>query len=82
VLRNQLLQLGLIGSHQVGNLDTVLDEDKGGHGSDVVRLGALLVDVNVHLEEDDLVLRLGHLLNHGSDLLAGAAPLGEEVDDD
>ena len=48
------------------HLDTVLDENEGGHGSDVVRLGTLLVDIDIDLEEDDVRLRLGHLFDHGS----------------
>ena len=48
------------------HLDTVLEENEGGHGSDVVCFGALLVDIDIDLEEDDVRLGLGHLLDHGS----------------
>lgn len=67
------------------DLLAVLEEEKGGHGGDLVLLrgvgGLLDVDLDKGKVAWDAV-PLGELLVLGRDGLAGRAPGGEEVDDD
>lgn len=64
------------------DLLTVLEEEEGGHGGDAV-LGRDLGElVDVDLVELDVVVLRAQLLDLRGDGLAGAAPLGEEVNED
>jgi len=61
----------------------VLEEEEGGDGLDAVLggEGAFLVDVD--LQDLELAAELGgDVVEEGGDGLAGAAPLGPEVDED
>lgn len=63
---------------------TLVEEDKGGHGLDTDLLSDLLLDVDVDLVEAELLTGRGvrDLLEDGADDPAGTAPGGPEVDDD
>ena len=41
----------------------------------------VIISVDIYLEEHDVIVGLGHLLDLRSDHLARAAPGGKEVDD-
>lgn len=68
-----------------GDLVSLLEEEKGGHGGDAVCAGDVLdvVDVDLCEGEDvgDAVL-CGEGLKDGGDGFAGGAPVGKEVDGD
>jgi len=54
MLVDQSDQLALVGtSHEFHNL-FILEEDKGGQGSDAIVPRAFLVDLNVGLQKDDI----------------------------
>ena len=63
-------------------LDFALHENECRHGRDVELLSRVLRFVDVDIQEDDVVVRLGHLFNLGRDHLARAAPGRVKVDDD
>jgi len=81
-LVDKLFDLGLVGPGKLFHFAAVLEEDEGRHRRHGVLDSDFLVLVHVNLEEDHLILELlGHLLQHGSDHLAGPTPSGKEVHD-
>ena len=59
MLVDQPDQLALVGSsHAIHNL-FILEEDKGGQGSDAIVPRAFLVDLNVGLQKDDIATTAG-----------------------
>jgi hypothetical protein len=87
-LCEQLLQTSLdgggVGAADSGrvNLLAILEEEESGHGGDAVLGGDLGGLVDVDLVELDVLVGQAELLDLRGDGLAGAAPGGEEVDED
>lgn len=76
----QLLQIAT--DNSLLPLLTVLEEHKGRHGSHLHLLGDGADLIHIDLDEAHIGVGFAELADVGSDLLAGAAPGGEEVDDD
>lgn len=67
---------------RISELLAILVEEEGRHSRDTVISSNLSQLVDVNLVELDVGVFCGELLDPGGNGLAGAAPLGEEVDDD
>src|SRR5688500_394269 len=72
---------GRLRADELGDDVAVPERLDGGDAAHAVALGELGVRVDVHLDELDVVL-FRRALEHRSELMARAAPVGPEVDDD
>lgn len=81
VLLDEGLEL-VAGADDLLELLAVLEEEEGGDGGDAVLSREVAGLVDVDLEEDDVGVLLGEGDELGGHHPAGAAPGGEEVDDD
>lgn len=77
---NGLAQLRLAGARKGIHLFAPLNEDKSRHGTDSVLGGEFLILVDVHLENDHILVLLRDFLQHGRNQAAWSAPGGEKVD--
>lgn len=83
VLLDLVGQLANVGSGEPVNLPAVLDEDKRRHRTDVVVAGQVGALVHVHLQHGHAAaVAVLQLLQLGSNLPAGAAPIGHKVSHD
>ena len=71
-----------MGTDDLGNLLTLLEQHEGGHGANPELLRHVLDFVDVDFVEFHLWIELAPLLDLGRDGFAWAAPLGEAVEDD
>lgn len=71
-----------VGTTNSLNFLALLEEEEGGHSRDAVLSSDLGQLVDVDLEELDVLVLVAQVLDLGGDGLAGATPLGEEVDED
>lgn len=80
---NSVLQLLHIPAHNpLIEGFTILKQDEGRHSADLQFLSDRADLIDVDLQELDVCVGLAELADDGGDGLAGAAPGGEEVDDD
>jgi hypothetical protein len=85
LLQNSLqtsLNSGRVSTLDLLNTFTLIVEVESRHGRDTVISSNLSKLVDVDLVEVDVGVGVAQLLEEGGDGLAGAAPCGEEVDDD
>jgi hypothetical protein len=83
----ELVNLGLdalkIGSLDLSNLNSVLEELESWHAADATGLGGIGILINIDLHEDALSLKLGgELSEFWGNHLARWAPRGGEVNND
>ncbi len=76
-----LLQLGNVGTRELSQLLTILEEEEGWHGRDAPLLGNLRCIIDVNLDEDNVRVRLRHLGKLWGNHLTWTAPCGSKVDD-
>jgi len=81
VLLDGSLQSGRVGTDDLGDSVSVLEEQEGRHGSDAKFLGDVGDFIHVDLVEFGARELLAVLLDDGGDGLARAAPGGEAVND-
>ena len=82
-LADDVLQGGLRqGAGLAEDGDAVAVDDERGDLGDAVHLRQLGLGLGVDLGEDDVLVALGHALEDRSELTAGTAPGGPEVDED
>lgn len=83
VVWEEFLKTSLVGAAHVGNGSTVFHYDEGRHGWDAELCWKFLALVNIDLDENAFAFELlSELLENGADVDTGAAPGGEEINDD
>ena len=79
MLLYKLLELLLACTNELINLLAVLVEAESRHGADALCAGDVGELININLQERHASELLRELLHEGSNLLAGTAPLREEI---
>lgn len=71
----------LQGAHNLADLLAVLEDQEGGQAADAVFLSDVEGLIDVYLEEGDVGVLRGHLVDGGRDRLTWGAPIRVAVDD-